>query len=309
MEDTCLDVPMDSSSGRQPINITITADYANAINQLLPVVSGNGSSALDFLPAILALLELYVIPEDSYIPDGVLFYAPLPGNGNSSLTIDVTQRARAKLISNLLAGVVTDGLARVAGNGAWPFSPAMFLLPNSTADGVLQGLFPQSSAEGGEVNPLNVTDLEASTTWLLLNPTFQRYGYGYGWQKSRTTQFGISVLLIHIFVAITHTIYVIVDVVGRGKGTQSAWESIPELFALAVNSTSSERLRNTCAGISKTKTWCETIGVREMSEGHLEVVVGKQEMQEAAPPRVGVAYGALPELSPSADAQGHLKIV
>jgi hypothetical protein len=82
-----------------------------------------------------------------------------------------------------------------------------------------------------------------------------------------------------------------------GKGIQRAWESIAELFVLAVNPAPSEWLRNTCAGTSKTTIWCEAIAVREISEGHLEIVVGKKKMARPALPRVGVVYGTFPDNS------------
>jgi hypothetical protein len=288
MSETCLTVPTDGSSGRQPINTTISAAYANAINQPIAFIRGN-------VPALEAIFQRFIFTDNNYIPNGVIFKAPIPGKAGVVITDILSRKQRAKLVSTVLAGVVTDGLARNAGNGEFPYAAPIFLLPNRSADGVLQGRFPVTSATGGEDDPLNTTNIADEAKWLRLNPTFQRYGYGYRWYGSRTTQFGISVLLIHLVIAITHAVFVLNDILGRDKGIQRAWETIPEMIALAVNSRPSERLRNTCAGISKAGTWWEAAAVRETSEGHLEIIVGRNEMEQRALARTGVRYGTLPE--------------
>ncbi|KUJ24498.1 uncharacterized protein LY89DRAFT_23759 [Mollisia scopiformis] len=294
LNDTCLNIANDPTSTRQPISNTIDAVYAAAINE--PIAFTNGD-----VPALLAMYQRYIFNDSTFIPNGIDFRAPIPGIATLNLTLGLAtetplqgQRQRGKLIATVIAGAVGDGLARVAGNGQLPYSGSAFLLPDLTADGSLQGRFPLSTAIGGDDIPLNAT-AGAEKDWLSLNPTFQRYGYGYHWRGSRTTQFGISVLLIHIAVAIVHTIVVISNVTGKHGGLPCAPENIPEMVALAINSRSSARLRNTCAGIGKSRTWGEPLAVRETSEGHLEFVVGGREMMEFEVPKVGVAYGALPE--------------
>jgi hypothetical protein len=158
-----------------------------------------------------------------------------------------------KLISPVLAGVVTDGLARIVGDGSFPRAPS-FHLPKRTSDGGLQGRFVFTCATGGPDEPLDTTDITDTSKWLRLNPRFQRYGSGYHWHGSRTTQFGISVLLVHLDVTFGHYIYVLRDITWKCRGLPGAWETIPEFFALAVNSGPSEKLRNTCAGISNNRT-------------------------------------------------------
>jgi hypothetical protein len=288
MSDTCLDIPVDASSGRQSINTTIDIEYANAINQPIAFITGN-------LPALLGIYRRFIFNDSNYIPDGVIFQAPIPGVAGVVVTDDVARRQRAKLVSTVLAGVVTDGLARNVGDGSYPFSAPFFLLPNKTADGTLQGRFVFTSATGGEDEPLNTTNIADTAKWLRLNPTFQRYGYGYHWRGSRTTQFGISVLLVHLVVAIAHMAYVLREIMWKHRGLPGAWETITEFFALAVNSGPSEKLRNTCAGINESRTWNELVAVREASEGHLEMVLGRNQMRQMPMARAGVRYGALPE--------------
>ncbi|CZR55385.1 uncharacterized protein PAC_05272 [Phialocephala subalpina] len=293
MNDTCLDIANDANSLRQPINNTIDAVYANAINELISFTQGP-------VPALLAIYQRYIYNDSLLIPNGIDFRAPIPGVATTNLTIgfvlespEDAQRQRSKLIATVLAGVVGDGLARVAGNGQLPYSGSAFLLPTLSSNGSLLGRFLLSTAIGGLDKPLNATP-GSETNWLRLDLTHTRYGYGYHWWSSRTTQFGISILLIHIVVALVHTVVVISNVTGKHGGLPASPGDMTEMLVLAVNSGSSERLRNTCAGIGRDKTLGETVGVRECGEGHLEFVVGGREVDGGTLPRIGVTYGALP---------------
>jgi hypothetical protein len=288
MDNTCLEIPSDPLSGRKSINTTIDIDYASAINQPIAFVTGN-------TPAMLGIYQCFIFNDSTYIPNGVVFKAPIPGVAGVVVTDDEARRQRAKLVSTVLAGVVTDGLARNVGDGSFPYSAPFFLLPNQTSDGGLQGRFVFTSATGGQDEPLNTTDITDTSKWLRLNPRFQRYGYGYHWHGSRTTQFGISVLLVHLVVAVGHVIYVLREILWRDRGLPRAWETIPEFFALAVNSGPSDQLRNTCAGISDSGTWNKSVAVREATEGHLEMVVGREKIVRMPRAMVGVWYGALPD--------------
>jgi hypothetical protein len=102
----------------------------------------------------------------------VIFKAPIPGVAGVVVTDEDARKQRAKLVSTVLAGVVTDGLARNAGAGSYPFSAPIFLLPNYTTDGSLLGRFPVTSATGGEDDSLNTTNTADAKEWLQLNPTF-----------------------------------------------------------------------------------------------------------------------------------------
>jgi hypothetical protein len=291
LSDTCLTTPT-ASTGRQPINTTISIEYANAINQDITFVTGD-------IPAFIGIFERFIFQESYHIPNGSIFKAPIPGvatgDSNTHVLDSVARKQRAKLVSVVITGMMADGIARIAGAGTFPYSAPVFLLPNRTEDGELMGRFPVTSATGGQDESLNTTDAADIDNWLRINPTFKRYGYGYHWEGSRTAQFGISVLLTHAVVAIIHMVLVFTDISGHGGGIQRAWESIPELFALAVNSRPSEQLRNTCAGIEEDKTYNELVGVRETSEGHLEAILGSEHMRRHELPRAGVKYGTFPE--------------
>jgi hypothetical protein len=302
--DTCLSNTNSEHSKRAPINATISIDYANALNQL--VRSSDGTIS----PYATSLFEELTTNNSWYIPNGIDFPFPwLPGNKTNpddetldeiqakldrmgrKDSEDVLRTEASSFVSTILSGVITDALARIAGNGI-AYSDAMFLTSDRTSDGVLEGLFTTTGDWAGEMGSLNTTNIEDAAQWLRLDIKFQRYGYGYRWLGNPTAQFGISVLLIHCTVAVIHTFYLLTYFMrNRRGGLPKAWETIPELFVLAVNSGRSNRLKNTSAGIKESSTWGVTVAIRETESQHLEVVVGKDKMEELPRARVEVAYG------------------
>ena len=60
------------------------------------------------------------------------------------------------------------------------------------------------------------------------------------------------------------------------QGIGCSWDQITELIALAVNSKSTSRMQNTCAGIETSRTWQGIVAVRETYAGHLEMVFGEE---------------------------------
>lgn len=121
----CLEIPSDPSSGRKSIDTTIDTNYANAINQPIAFITGK----------ILALLRnlATVRLQGQHLPPQLCDFEkepPLLGIAGVVATDGDARRQRAKLISTVLAGVVTDNLARNIGDGSFPYSVPFFLLPN-----------------------------------------------------------------------------------------------------------------------------------------------------------------------------------
>jgi len=293
LSNTCLDIPHSRSSDLPVKNMTIGLAYANAINQEIDFVSGN-------MPAIYSMLQQCTF-NDGLIPPygGLVFKAPFVAEANSTqsasgITVAEARQSRATMISTLLAGVVTDGLARIAGNGLFPYSAPMFLTNKTDDNGGLIGRFPITTAAGGEDDPLNAT-VAAVPTWLRIDPVFARYGYGYQWEGSKTAQFGILVLLIHLALAVLHTLVVLYKIYVKREGMAGSWSTLGELLALALNSSPSPALQNTCAGVSEARTWRQIVTVRETYPAHLELVVGQEAQTNYPLPQADKYYGAFPE--------------
>ncbi len=289
LPNTCLTLPHEDPTDQPIKNITISQDYADAINQDIAFTAGP-------TPAIIAMLQQAVF-QDERVTDQVMnaFKSPFVGSAqtgvSANLSTDDVRKSRATMISTLLAGAITDGLARIAGNGLFPYSPSMFLLNTTDGDkGV--GRFLVTSAQGGEDETLNTTVADVGNL-LRIDPVFDRYGYGYKWAGSRTVQFGIVVLLVHMALAIAHSAFIFYKLVIKGEGLVSSWTTVAELVTLAINSSPSSRLQDTCAGVEAAKTWRQVVTVREKSAGHLELCIGADEKAQYPRPQAGRLYGHL----------------
>lgn len=293
LDNTCLTLPHEPAAPDQPArNISISMDYANAINQDIAFDTGP-------VPAIIAMM-LQVVFQDPNVTTSVVnqFKSPLLGTAVSGQYVNNTNeqetQSRATLIATLLAGQITDGLARIAGNGLFPYAASMFLTNQTGADDRLVGRFLVTSAAGGQDETLNSTAADVDDL-LRIDPVFKRYGYGYRWDGSKTVQFGIIVLLIHLAIAATHTAYIIYVLVIRGDGMVISWSTVAELISLAMNSSPSPRLQDTCAGVEAAKTWRQVVSVRETYPGHLEMVVGPDEKARHPKAQAGRLYGRFGE--------------
>jgi hypothetical protein len=291
LSNTCLTIPQIDSSSEPFRNVSISQDYADAINQDIAFTEGS-------VPAIMAMLQRLVF-QDTDVTDKVVnvFKSPLLGNAQTgqyvTSTIAEARQSRSTVISTMLAGVVTDGLARIAGNGLFPFSASMFLTNKTDGDHPV-GRFLVSSAQGGEDEALNSTTAEIATL-LRIDPIFARYGYGYSWSGSNTVQFGIVILLIHMAVVFAHIGFIVYKLVFQREGLVISWGTVSELVALALNSSPSPRLQDTCAGVEAAKTWRQVVTIRETYPGHLEMVVGADDKAKYPAPQAGKLYGHLKE--------------
>jgi hypothetical protein len=91
-------------------------------------------------------------------------------------------------------------------------------------------------------------DEGASRDWVPLRMKTQVNGYAYSFEGI-TIKLAIVILLLHAVLALCHTVYE----VGSGLSS-SSWDSVAELVALAMNSTPTTALLNTCAGITRIAT-------------------------------------------------------
>ncbi|MCJ1428719.1 hypothetical protein MMC29_006630 [Sticta canariensis] len=95
----------------------------------------------------------------------------------------------------------------------------------------------------------------------------------YGWQyaaRETTTKLAIAVMLTYSFLVLAHILYSTISGV-----SSTAWDSTAEMVALAMNSSPTEALHNTCAGIVGKKAYQTHVRVMKTSEKHLELVFGE----------------------------------
>lgn len=132
-------------------------------------------------------------------------------------------------------------------------------------------------------------EIDAVSDCFQMNFEVERYGYGYGITSS-TIRFGVTVLLIHATFVLIRIFYISYDLFfGRGW-TSSVRGTVHEFSALAINSTPTGELRNTCAGVSRSETW------GEISDSHLSLVLGIQKAVILGTVLQGKEHGDMPKL-------------
>lgn len=77
-------------------------------------------------------------------------------------------------------------------------------------------------------------------------------------------------MLAYCVLVVAHLIYSAVSGI-----SSTAWDSTAELVALAMNSSPTETLQNTCAGILGKRAYQTRVRVLKTSEKHLELVFGE----------------------------------
>lgn len=104
------------------------------------------------------------------------------------------------------------------------------------------------------------------------------YSY-YGWLYSgrgTATVLAITVMLAYCVLVLGHIIYSAIFGV-----SSTAWDSTAEIVALAMNSSPTKILQNTCAGIIGRHAFNAPVRVLVTAPGHLELVFGEDKDQNA----------------------------
>ncbi|KAI1352228.1 hypothetical protein F5Y01DRAFT_324431 [Xylaria sp. FL0043] len=120
-----------------------------------------------------------------------------------------------------------------------------------------------------------VSDFDAQTPFTF---EVQRYGWAYG-LRNGTIWFSIITLLIHVVLVAVHFSYSFIFFFYQKNGwTSGAWGSIGELVALAVSSPPAYELKNSGAGIDRSKTCMTRLRIREATHDpdRVELVVGNK---------------------------------
>ncbi|KAF4629375.1 hypothetical protein G7Y89_g8771 [Cudoniella acicularis] len=105
---------------------------------------------------------------------------------------------------------------------------------------------------------------------VILDLDIYQYGYGYG-MNGTGIYIAATILLIYVVLTLIHMAVMIF-----GSWSSNAWSTPGELIALAVSSSPTDLLYNTCAGIEDPKTWNWIVQVQETKEAHLELVFNEQ---------------------------------
>ncbi len=113
--------------------------------------------------------------------------------------------------------------------------------------------------------------------------------------QEATTRFALAVMLVYVTLAFAHILYL-----GISGISSSAWDSTTEIVALAMNSTPTKYLQNTCAGILGIRTFQTRVRILATNNNlgqdeHLELVFGEDSEWNTLMTRLALnkEYGAL----------------
>ncbi|THV54003.1 hypothetical protein BGAL_0037g00470 [Botrytis galanthina] len=119
--------------------------------------------------------------------------------------------------------------------------------------------------------------------------TVNRFRCGYSYSLRGITRWlALSILLLHIFLALAHTV-----IITRMGWTSKILKSLCEILVLAINSSPSAVLDNTCAGIDRLDTYKQIVKVRETSFEHLGLVMNGDEDKHTEKVVIDKEYGSL----------------
>ena len=192
----------------------------------------------------------------------------------------------------ILASLLANGLARISPTSQLQGTPKTAVQPDGS-DGLDGNNWFSGKGDAFVVDPVQ------SKNWVKLRvfTTFEGFAYN---TRGATPKVAICFLFTYCTFALTHVLYA-----GITGISSTCWDSIGEVTALAVNSTPSALLRNTCAGITELSIFkipVRVLAVRdnESSDGeHLELVFG--ELDEKAIQHQVIkhnrVYGTMPLLA------------
>ena len=167
----------------------------------------------------------------------------------------------------ILASLLSNGLARIGSTSRLQGTVKTVMQPDGSE--VLDGDY-WFSGKGDAF----IVDPVESRDWVKLRVHTTIEGFAYN-TRGATPKVAICFLLAYCVFALAHILYA-----GITGISSTCWDSIGEVTALAVNSTPSALLRNTCAGITELSIFKIPVRVlafrdNENSDGeHLELVFG-----------------------------------
>lgn len=171
------------------------------------------------------------------------------------------------IVESILTLMATNGIARstyndsLTGTLKGPYDPT-----NPWKGGKWQSyMLPRYSL--GFNGPQSIfTELDMETLNVSMFTIYARVN-GYAWSSEGMIQkANMVVLIVYVFIACLHVIYSVPT-----ETTSSAWDSVPEMVALALQSQRSFAMQNTGAGIDTIAPMKQKVRVRNV-DGHLEYI-------------------------------------
>ncbi|KAI0452172.1 hypothetical protein F5B21DRAFT_484326 [Xylaria acuta] len=243
--------------------ISLSADWARILNS--PILDPEGDSIYRGLHLIENFLQNFVTWREISNGEVILEFFPSSGQASANDT--------ANDVAIMLGTVISDWLSRSTFRGT-NFTTVLSAEKDGNVSTI--DLLNQRFHDAFDTTPLAA--FETQTPFVF---DVQRYGWGYGIKSENadTIWFSIVILLIHVLLVVVYFGYSFIFWCRARGWTSNAWGTIGEFVALAVISPSADELRNSGAGINRSRTWMTRLRIREGSENpeKLELVVGNRD--------------------------------
>ena len=188
----------------------------------------------------------------------------------------------------VLSGLLANGLSRTVFTGQLEGTLKTNIPASPNASDIDGAYWLSGKGDMFSLDPAQSKD------WVKLEVVTTVKGYAYS-RRGVGPKFAIGVLVTYCFVAVAHLLYAAITGI-----SSTSWGSIAEVTALAMNSTPTEKLRNTCAGITKTRAFKLPVRILSARNGesdgeHLELVFGEVDEKVAAKGSIKLnrAYGTM----------------
>jgi hypothetical protein len=180
------------------------------------------------------------------------------------------------VMETILTTMITNGLARTASSAT--IQGQLKNCPNDNCDESCGlwclDMMPKSNQEfgyGGDIYNLSGTPDLSKLSKFTVQVEVNGYAYNI---RGATMVLSCVVLLCYCFLAGVHSVFVLMK-----RSSSNSWDSVSEVTALAMQSQPTERLRNTCAGISTTRVFSNLVKVVRTGtdRDHLELDFGDRD--------------------------------
>lgn len=166
-------------------------------------------------------------------------------------------------LEHILATVFADALARTSSHLSYAVDPHTPIAEWSLLNYNSTTTVPDIMSWSRVITPVDLTENPEKYTKMLMRQTVTGFGYQ---ASGPSDNLNIFVLLVHLILASRHTICVL----GFSHQTSGCWKTFSEFIALAQQSTLAKRvLRNTCAGIERSRVYLVRIRVSKLGKDHL----------------------------------------
>ncbi|KAL8790894.1 MAG: hypothetical protein Q9213_000319 [Squamulea squamosa] len=186
---------------------------------------------------------------------------------NALMSVKLVDQEDTISANIILAGLLANGLARTGFDSRLQGEIRTAFNPSVNAS------IPDGNYWFSGKGQMFTVDPEASRDWVKLRVDSSVEGYGFG-LEGFAPKLTAAVLLIYCALVVGHVCYSAISGV-----SSTSWDSITEMVALAVNSSPTIQLRNTCAGITQMSVFHLPIRILTSKdagedEDHLELIFG-----------------------------------